>query len=167
MPSRLTNSQQDIFPPPSFPFTSHPADFYSDPLDDVLRSLTATYTTEPLPQQHQYPPPLENEFDLSDMSPHQQLDPATAMAWLQLLQSQVPPQHDPGLGSSSSKVQPNVQDNPDRPPTQPAHTPNEPANPEEEEDSEGERTATAEDKRRRNTAASGNLPVALALCDDS
>ena len=80
------------------------------------------------------------------------------MAWLQLLQSQLPAQHDPGVGSSS-KVQQNVQENPERPPTQPAHTPDDPANPEEEEDSEGERTATAEDKRRRNTAASGNLPV--------
>ena len=93
------------------------------------------------------------------MAPPQQLDPI-ALAWLQLLQSQATAQHDPGVGSSS-RVQADVQGHPEQPPTQPTHLPDDPANPEDENDSEGELAATAEDKRRRNTAASGNFSVAL------
>lgn len=85
------------------------------------------------------------------MSPHhQQLDP-TALAWLQFLQFQVPAQSDPGAGGPSRAVE-----HPERPSAQPTQLPDNPATPEEEIDSETERTATAEDKRRRNTAASGN-----------
>jgi len=87
------------------------------------------------------------------MAPHhQQLDP-TALAWLQLLQSQASAQHDLGVGGSS-KAQAEVLEQPGGPATQPTHLPDNPANPEEENDSETEQ-ATAEDKRRRNTAASG------------
>ena len=93
------------------------------------------------------------------MAPHPQLDPI-ALAWLQLLQSQAPAQHDPSVGSSS-RVQADVQGHPEQLSTQPTHLPDNPANPEEEDDSEGELAATAEDKRRRNTAASGNFPVAF------
>lgn len=92
------------------------------------------------------------------MPPHdQQLDP-TAIAWLQLLQSQVPAQHDPDVGSSS-RVQANAQEYPERPSSQPTHLSGDPADPEEEDDSGAEQAAVAEDKRRRNTAASGNLTV--------
>ena len=82
------------------------------------------------------------------MAPHQQLDPI-ALAWLQLLQSQAPAQHDLGVGSSS-KAQVDDQDHPGQPSTQPT-----PDNP-EDNDSDPEGAAAAEDKRRRNTAASGN-----------
>jgi len=96
------------------------------------------------------------------MAPHhQQLDP-TALAWLQLLQSQALAQHDLGAGSSS-KTQAGVLEQPERPATQPTHLPDDPANPEEENDSEAEQAATAEDKRRRNTAASGNLFCCFSL----
>ena len=88
---------------------------------------------------------------------HQQLDPG-ALAWLQLLQSQAPAQHDPGTGGSS-KVQGDAQERSEQSPTQPTHLPDNPADPEEDNDSEAERGATAEDKRRRNTAASGNFPT--------
>jgi hypothetical protein len=94
------------------------------------------------------------------MSPHQPLDPNT-LAWLQLLQSQAPAQHDLGVGTST-KVQGDVQQQSERQSTQPAHTPDDGINPEEEDDSEEERAATTEDKRRRNTAASGNF-----LCPSS
>lgn len=91
------------------------------------------------------------------MSPHhQQLDP-TALAWLQLLQSQVPAQHGPNAGSSGG-AQANVQGHPEQSSTQQTHFPDDPANA-EEDDSEAERTSMAEDKRRRNTAASGNHSI--------
>lgn len=86
------------------------------------------------------------------MAPHQQLDPI-ALAWLQLLQSQAPAQHDLGVGSSS-KAQVDDQEHPGQPSTQPT-----PDNPEEDNDSDPEGAAAAEDKRRRNTAASGNFSV--------
>lgn len=82
------------------------------------------------------------------MPPHQQLDPTT-LAWLQLLQSQ----HDLGVGGSSG-IQ-GVQGQSERQSTQTTHLPNNPADPEEEDDSDAEQATTAEDKRRRNTAASG------------
>ena len=89
------------------------------------------------------------------MAPHhQQLDPI-ALAWLQLLQSQGLAQHDPGVGGSG-KAQTDDQEHPRQPSAQPTQLPN---TPEEEGDSETERTATAEDKRRRNTAASGNFSL--------
>jgi len=94
------------------------------------------------------------------MPPHQQQLDSTALAWLQLLQSQVPPQHDSSV-DSSGRVQANVQEHPERP----SHLPDNTANPEEESDSEAERAMT-EDKRRRNTAASGNLSIPF-LWDDS
>ena len=157
----LTNSQQYSPGPPSFPFLSHPAGLYSDPLDDVLRSLTATYNTQPLPQQHHYPQPEAGVSDLLNMAPPQQSDPI-ALAWLQLLQSQAPTQHDSGIGSSS-RVQADIQGHPEQPPTQPTHLPDNPVNPEEENDSEEDTAATAEDKRRRNTAASGYFSRCLPL----
>ena len=92
------------------------------------------------------------------MAPQQQLDPV-ALAWLQLLQSQAPAQNDPGIGGSS-RVQADIQGRPEQPPTQPTHIPDDPADPEEENDSETE-LATAEDKRRRNTAASGIFFIAF------
>lgn len=93
------------------------------------------------------------------MSPHHpQLDPTT-LAWLQLLQSQASVQDSPDLGSSS-EAHANVQDHPGRSSTQPTHTPDDPASPDDENDSGAERAAMAEDKRRRNTAASGNLTLA-------
>lgn len=118
------------------------------------------YDTQPLPQQNQYTQPQAGGSDLSSlMAPDQQpLDPA-ALAWLQLLQPQAPAQHDLGVGGSS-KAQADVQEHPDQPPTQPTHLPDNLADPEEENDSETERTATTEDKRRRNTAASGNFSIA-------
>lgn len=93
------------------------------------------------------------------MSPHHpQLDP-TALAWLQLLQSQAPVQDSPDLASSSG-AHANVQEHPGRSPTQPL--PDDSVGLEDDNDSETERAATAEDKRRRNTAASGN-PTLTAL----
>lgn len=98
------------------------------------------------------------------MSPHQQLDP-TVLAWLQLLQSQAPAQHDPAVGSSS-KAQGDVQQQSGRQSTQPTHPTGDGTNPEEENDSETDQAATTEDKRRRNTAASGDFdalpPQAIA-----
>ena len=91
---------------------------------------------------------------------HQQLD-STALAWLQLLQSQVPAQHDPDVGSSG-KVQANIQEHSEPQSTQSTHPHDNPANPEEESDSEAERATMAEDKRRRNTAASGNISILLS-----
>jgi len=91
------------------------------------------------------------------MSPHHQQLDSTALAWLQLLQSQVPAQHDPNAGSSGG-AQANVQGHPERPSTQPTHLPDNPADP-EEDDSEAERASMAEDKRRRNTAASGDHSI--------
>lgn len=85
------------------------------------------------------------------MAPHQQLDPI-ALAWLQLLQSQAPAQHDLGVGSLS-KAQVDDQEHPGQSSTQPT-----PDNP-EDNDSDPEGAAAAEDKRRRNTAASGNFSV--------
>lgn len=143
-------------PPPSFPFTSHFDGLYPDPLDDVLRSLTTTYATDPLfLQQHQHPPSHSHNSGISEMSHHQQLDPTT-LAWLQLLQSQGPVQHDLSVGSSN-KAQQGVQDQSGQQPTQQTHNPNDPADLEEGSDSETERTATTEDKRRRNTAASARF----------
>lgn len=142
--------------PPSFPFTSHPSDFYPDPLDDVLRTFTSSYTSDPFPpQHHQYPQSLVDEIGLSDMSPHHQLDPTT-LAWLQLLQSQGPAQHHFGIGSSN-KVQEGVQGQSELQSTQQTHLPDDPVNPEEENDSDAERTGTTEDKRQRNTAASARF----------
>lgn len=90
------------------------------------------------------------------MSPHQQLDP-NALAWLHLLQSQAAAQQGLGVGSSTSEVQGGVQQQSERQSTQPIHPLNDDANLEEENDSEGEQAATTEDKRRRNTAASGKF----------
>jgi len=157
--AELTNSQEHISAPPSFLFTPNFAGLYPDPLDDVLRSLTTTYDTQSLPQHYHYTQHPTDESDLPFMSPHHQQLDSTTLAWLQLLQGQVPAQHGLGVGGSN-EVQTGVQGQPERPPTQHTHLPDEPADPDEENDSETERTATAEDKRRRNTAASGNLPVA-------
>lgn len=141
---------------PSFPFTSRFPSLHPDPFDDVLRSLATTYTTDPLPPQHHYyPPPQADESSLLGMPPHQQLDPTT-LAWLQLLQSQGPAQHDLGVGSSS-KGQGGTQEQSGRQSAQPTHLPSDPADPDEDEDSEAERAVTAEDKRRRNTAASARF----------
>lgn len=96
------------------------------------------------------------------MPPHHQEPDPLALAWLQFLQSQAHAQHDPGAGGPS-KVQANVPEHPEQPPTQPTHLPDNPANPEEENDSDAELAVTAEDKRRRNTAASGEFSVASSL----
>lgn len=88
------------------------------------------------------------------MSPQQQLDP-TALAWLQFLQSQAPAQSDLGVGASS-KTRGDIQAQAEQSSMHQTHS-DDPVDPEEEDDSETERTATAEDKRRRNTAASGDL----------